>query len=291
MAPRAALHVPAAAALHGPAAPAAAAAAESVARLRIDRAAAVFSFCWQMAIWINSAPVLTPWQHAQFTIGLIMVVLAAALTGTRLWARWRVLLIGLMRAAFALLPVRHSTHIGLASALRSTATPGCAGAALDAARVLVGAAVVLACCFAGGVGAGVPLPQVRNPPVPPLTGTRMLGPSILVVALQLPPLATLLQQAALLALCTDAPSSCSTPLLAHPLTRQRARWLLGALELVLSPANPASLLLGTARVREQTSNVAGAGQRRACRFGCVAYPRLAAPPIATCRHRCPPCSA
>lgn len=77
----------------------------------------------------------------------------------------------------------------------------------------------------------------------------MLGPSTLAAVLQQPPLATLLQQAALLALAVDARASCSAPLLAHPLTRQRALWLWRALELV----SPAPL-------REHVAAVIGAGQ-------------------------------
>lgn len=108
---------------------------------RVDQAAAVFAFCWHVAVWKSCAPALTPWQHAQFAAALAMVLLVTSLLGTGLWVRRRSLLIALPRLAFALLPARSSTRIGPASALRYAATPGHVGAVKDAARVLVGAQV------------------------------------------------------------------------------------------------------------------------------------------------------
>ncbi|KAL4428463.1 hypothetical protein ABPG75_002552 [Micractinium tetrahymenae] len=137
---------------------------------------------------------------------------ALAVARPRFYWRYRVLIAQGLRLLMYLSPIFRNPKAASALMLAHAATPGWQGALKDFIRVL--------------------------------GGTRLLLLAACGVVLAMPPSITLLVQAALLYLTLNNRAYCSTQLLSHPLTQQRAAWLASHLELsgvTLLALNPAML--------------------------------------------------
>lgn len=102
-----------------------------------------------------------------------------------------------------------------------------------------------------------------------LVGARFLVPGVIGAVLQLPPLATLTQQAALAALTSDMPTTCGQQLLLDGLTQQRLQRVFGFIEAVLP--SPAGTLMTGHLMEHHSATLTGAlcMLRCACSRACV----------------------
>lgn len=198
------------------------------------------------------------WHQATLVLIEAAYLAALALMPERLWLQHRLSMLGAARIACGLVPSMRSATEGTAVLLRRSASEGWAGALVDWLRVGGGEALPKAAheaqqpaavlhatpaaslpgpshgtcsqrCGALCMRASSP-PHCSRPPSPPGAGTRLLVHAGCGIVVKMPLLALLTQQAAMMALSANARGYCTTPLLAHPLTRRRLHRVYGALD-------------------------------------------------------------